>query len=547
MKRFGDLPDEAALRWGDREALVFRDRRYTFRQIAAEVDRVARGLIGLGVRPGETVALWLVNGPEWIVAMFALAKIGAVHVPVNTRFRTLDLEHVLARSGAATLITHDVSGPVDYLAMVRELATLAGAGERRDVRSARLPDLERLIVVGEGPYPGAWSWRELREAAGAVDPAALARRAAAVRPTDTAFIMYTSGTTGFPKGVMRDHTLLGHLEDRYRRLQSTERDVLVNYLPLFHIFGYVEGLLGPMLVGYRQVLTETFDPDEALDLVEREGGTHLDGFETHLKGLVDAQEARPRNLATLRTGIVAAGMLSATPTMYRARRILAPFRPLTAYGMTEVGATISMSFLGSTEEQTCETSGFPCEGFEVRVVDPQTGCDQSPGTPGEILVRTRYVMQGYHRDPGATARAIDAEGWFHTGDAGILRGDGYLRFVGRYKDMLKVGGENVDPMEVEGHLLIHPGVRQVAVVGYPDARLGEVPVAFVERAPDVELTAAEVVAFCRGRIASFKLPRHVWFVDEFPMTSSGKIVKARLRDEARQRLDPRGGAGPKGR
>jgi len=536
VTRFGDLTDAAAARWGDREALVFRERRYSFRQIAAEVDRVARGLIHAGVRPREKVALWLVNCPEWIFAMFALAKIGAVHVPINTRFRTVDLTQVLERVNASTLITHDVSGPVDYLAMVRELAELEGAGETRRVRSARLPDLERVIVVSNREYPGAWSWPELVAAAGSVDAAALAARAAAVSPTDTAFIMYTSGTTGFPKGVMRDHLLLAHLADRYRRLQSSERDVFVNYLPLFHIFGYVEGPLGSMLAGYRQILTDTFDPDEALDLIEREGATHIDGFDTHLKLLVDAQEARPRNLSTLRTGVIAAGAASATPIVYRARKVLAPLRHLTAYGMTEVGATISLSFLDSTEEQACEASGAPCEGFEVRVIDPDTRRDQPRGTPGEVVVRTRYLMQGYYRDPDATARVVDAEGWFHTGDAGILRPDGHLRFVGRYKDMIKVGGENVDPTEVESYLSTYPGVSQAAVVSYPDARLGEVGVAFVQVVPGASVAPDGVIAFCRGRIASFKIPRHVFVVDELPMTSSGKVQKARLRDEARGRL-----------
>jgi fatty-acyl-CoA synthase len=536
VTRFGDLTDAAAARWGDREALVFRERRYTFRQIAAEVDRVARGLIGAGVLPGEKVAIWLVNCPEWIFAMFALAKIGAVHVPINTRFRTVDLAQVLERSNTSTLITHDVSGPVDYLAMVGELAELEGAGETRRVRSTRLPDLTRVVVVSDRQHSGAWSWPELLEAASTVDAASLTARAAAVSPTDTVFIMYTSGTTGFPKGVMRDHLLLAHLADRYRRLQSSERDVFVNYLPLFHVFGYIEGPLGSMLAGYRQILTDTFDPDEALDLIEREGATHLDGFDTHLKLLIDAQEARPRNLSTLRTGVIAAGAASATPIVYRARKVLAPLRHLTAYGMTEVGATISLSFLDSTEEQACEASGAPCEGFEVRVIDPATGRDQPRGTPGEVVVRTRYLMQGYYRDPEATARAVDAQGWFHTGDAGILRPDGHLRFVGRYTDMIKVGGENVDPTEVESYLGTYPGVSQAAVVSYPDARLGEIGVAFIQVAPGASVAADRLIAFCRGRIASFKIPRHVFVVDELPTTSSGKVQKARLRDEARERL-----------
>ncbi len=536
VTRFGDLTDTAAARWGDREALVFRDRRFSFRQIAAEVDRLARGLIHIGVGPGEKVALWLLNCPEWIFAMFALAKIGAVHVPINTRFRTVDLAQVLERSNAAALMTHDVSGPVDYLGMVRELASFEGGGESRRVRSARLPDLERVVVLSDRQYPGAWGWPELLASAAAVDPARLAARAAAVRPSDTAFIMYTSGTTGFPKGVMRDHTLLAHMADRYRRLQSSERDVFVNYLPLFHIFGYVDGPLGSLLVGYRQILTETFDADEALDLVEREGATHIDGFDTQLKLLIDAQDARPRNLSTLRTGIMAAGAASATPILYRARKALAPLRHLTAYGMTEVGATISMSLLDSTDEQACEASGLPCEGFEVRVIDPDTGHEQPRGTPGEIVVRTRYLMQGYYRDPEATARAIDADGWFHTGDAGILRADGHLRFVGRYKDMIKVGGENVDPTEVESYLGTYPGVRQAAVVSYPDARLGEVGVVFVQPAPGATVVPDDLLAFCRGRIASFKIPRHAFVVDELPMTSSGKVQKSRLREAARERL-----------
>jgi len=536
VTRFGDLPDAAAARWDDREALVFRERRHSFRQIAVEVDRVARGLIQAGVRPGDKVAIWLLNCPEWIFAMFALAKIGAVHVPINTRFRTVDLAQVLERSNTSTLITHDVSGPVDYLAMVQELAELDGAGSDRRVASTRLPDLERVIVVSERRHPGAWSWPELLEAGRSVETAALAARAAAVKPTDTVFIMYTSGTTGFPKGVMRDHFLLAHLADRYRRLQSSERDVFVNYLPLFHIFGYIEGPLGSLLTGYRQILTDSFDADEALDLIEREGGTQIDGFDTHLKLLIEAQQARPRDLSTLRTGVIAGGAASATPLVYRARKVLAPLRHLTAYGMTEVGATISLSFIDSTEEQACEASGAPCEGFEVRVIDPDTGRDQPRGEPGEVIVRTRYLMQGYYRDPETTARAVDAEGWFHTGDAGILRPDGHLRFVGRYKDMIKVGGENVDPTEVESYLTTYPGVSQAAVVSYPDARLGEVGVAFVQVAPGASVAPDGVMASCRGRIASFKIPRHVFVVDELPMTSSGKVQKARLRDLARERL-----------
>jgi fatty-acyl-CoA synthase len=216
----------------------------------------------------------------------------------------------------------------------------------------------------------------------------------------------------------------------------------------------------------------------------------------------------------------------------RARTVLAPLNLLAAYGMTEVGANVTVGFLHDTEEQACETSGYPCAGFEVRVIDPATGNDRPAGVPGELLVRSAYGMQGYHDKPEETARVIDAEGWFHTGDMAILRADGYMRFIGRYKDMLKIGGENVDPMEVESYLAQHPAVQQVAVVSYPDARLMEVAVAFVQRAPGALVTEDELIGSCRGRIASFKVPRHVLFMDELPMTSSGKVQKTTLRARA---------------
>ena len=533
---FGDLPGEAARRFGDREALLFRDRRYSFRQISQEVDRLARGFIHIGVEPGERVCLWLTNCPEWIFAMFALAKIGAVHVPVNTRFRVADLEYVLVQSEAATLITHDVSGPVDYLAMARELLPAPRDPDDRLVRSAAVPAMRRLVIKSDRRHPGVYSWPDVLDGARHVDEAALRARAAAVRPADTVFIMYTSGTTGFPKGVMRDHSLLRSMLDRHARLGITEGDVIINYLPLFHIFGYVDGPLSTLIGGHRQVLTETFDADAALDLVAREGATLLHGFETHMKALADAQEARPRNLSTLRTGILAVGMASAVPTAYRARRLLAPIRHLTAYGITEVGANVSMSDLDATDEQACETSGRACPGFELRVVDPETGRDRPVGVAGELWVRTRYMMQGYYGKPEETARALDTDGWFHTGDMALLRPDGYMRFVGRYKDMLKVGGENVDPMEVEGHLLRHPAVHEVAVVGYPDARLTEVAVAFVIPKDGAAITGEALIAACRGRIASFKIPRHVFLVESLPTTSSGKIRKVDLREQARRLL-----------
>jgi fatty-acyl-CoA synthase len=290
------------------------------------------------------------------------------------------------------------------------------------------------------------------------------------------------------------------------------------------------------VTGARQVLTETFDPRESLALIEKERATILHGFDTHFKDLLEAQARAPRDLSSVRTGILASGMSSSFPIARKARKVFGPL--VSGYGMSEFGVGAAIGFLGSTEEQSVEASGFPAPGYEIKVIDPETGGEQPTGTPGEILVRGYTVMQGYYRKPEETAKTIDGDGWVHTGDMGLIREDGHLRFMGRYKDMLKIGGENVDPMEVEAYLMGHPAVNLAAVVALPDARLSDVGVAFVRREPGAALTETEVIHYCRGKIASFKIPRHVIFVDDFPMTGSGKIQKVKLREEALRQLAP---------
>jgi fatty-acyl-CoA synthase len=316
----------------------------------------------------------------------------------------------------------------------------------------------------------------------------------------------------------------------------TPADTILMYLPLFHLFGFSEGPLMSMVTGARQVLTETFEPAECLALVEQERATILNGFDTHFQGLIEAHERCPRDLSSIRTGILASGMSSSVPIARKARKVLGRF--LSGYGMTEFGVGAALSALDSTEEQCTEASGFPAPGYEIRIIDPQTGRDQPPGVPGEILVRSYMTMQGYYGKAEETARALDRDGWMHSGDMGLLRRDGHLRFMGRYKDMLKIGGENVDPMEVEAFLMSLAGINLAAVVSFPDARLSEVGVAFVRREPGHTLTEAEVLTQCQGRLASFKIPRRVMFVDDFPITSSGKIQKVKLREEALRRLTP---------
>src|SRR3989449_706701 len=332
----GSLPADAARRWGAREALSFQGRRWTFAELSERVDRVARGLMGLGIAPGEHVALWMLNLPEFIDAAFAVMKIGAVLVPINTRFRTEDLAYVLAQSDASTLLIAERSGPVNYLGMVRQLAPSLETARAGEVREARFPRWKRVVVAAAEPRPEMLDWRALVRAGEQGDDGDLRNRAAAVDPEAAAFIMYTSGTTGFPKGAMHCHRIVRNLVDRAFRLAITPADTIMMYLPLFHLFGFSEGMLMSMVTGARQILTETFDPPAILALMAEERPTILHGFDTHFKDLMEALDRSPRELWRVRTGICATGMSSSVPVARRARHVFG--RLVSRYGMSEFGA-----------------------------------------------------------------------------------------------------------------------------------------------------------------------------------------------------------------
>ncbi|MGD9765356.1 MAG: AMP-binding protein [Candidatus Binatia bacterium] len=527
---FGDLVDRAAARWRDREALYFEGRRWSFAQLREEVDRAAKALMAGGVAAGDHVCLWLGNRPEFVFIFFALAKIGAVLVPINTRFRTRDMAYIATQSDATTLIAAASSHGVDYLAMIEELLPGLRTHVAGSLRADAAPALRRVILVDRNDVPGTLAWSELLNAGASVTDAALGARSAAVDPADTAYIMYTSGTTGFPKGVMQGHyAVLRNVFDSCSRHGLTPNDAVLDYLPLFHAFAVYTALLASPATGARHILMPIFDAGEALRLIEAERATLIHGFDTHFKDLLEHPSRPERDLSSLRTGLCAAGMLSTEPI---ARRAQALTRTMTGYGMTEIGVGMTTSFLDSDEESRVAMSGWPLPGYEVKIIDPATGAELPAGEIGEICVRGYHVMKGYYKKPEETAKTIDEAGWLHTGDSGFLREDGCLRFLGRYKDLLKVGGENVDPTEVESLLLVDERVNHVAVVGVPHARLVEVPVAFVIRQSGAQLSEEDIIAVCKGNIASFKVPRRVFFVDAFPMTGSGKIQKYLLREEA---------------
>ena len=532
-RTLGALVDQAAARWGSREALIFGDRRWTWTEFKGEVDAVAKGLIALGVEPQERVALWMTNRPEWLWLMFAIAKVGGCIVPLNTRYRTDDVAYTVTQSRSATMITLDRSGPVDYQGMLMESIPAISQRDDGSLRVENYPDVRRLVVLGDVRLPHALDWAGLLANGTLVTDEALAARANSVDPEWLMMIAYTSGTTGHPKGVMHTHAPIRSVHERAQLLGQTMCEVHMNYLPMFHIYAYSEIALMCALTGGKQILMETFDADRALDLAEQEQATFLHGFEAHWADLLAAQARKPRKLA-VRMGSLPAGQASTIPIAEKVQDVFCP--TISGFGMSEVWAYVACNNPSHTREQRVYGSGYPMNDYEFKVIDPETGREQPIGEPGELLIKGYAVMKGYWDKPEATAATL-IDGWLHSGDTGRIREDGHLVFMGRSKDMLKVGGENVSPAEVEAYLRNMAEIQDASVVAYPDSRLTEVPVAFVIVKPGQHVSAETLIERMKGRIASFKIPRHVIFSESFPMTSSGKIRKIELRAQAREQLD----------
>ncbi len=511
----------------DRPAVIFGNRQWSYAEFAEQVDRVAKGLMALGVQRGDHVAVWMTNLPEWLWLQYGIAKAGGCIVPLNTRYRTDDLAYTVAQSESRFMVSIDRSGPIDYRQMLCEAhPAITAAGH-----------LERLVFTGaprNDSLSDATSWNDLINAAVEVSDEELAQRVASVTVDDRMMLAYTSGTTGHPKGVVHTHRPLRNSRERAMLLGHTANDIHMSYLPLFHVFGFGEVSLQAVLTGGCQVLFDTFDPPAVLASVESLGGTVLHGFDSHWGDLLRSQREHPRDVSSLRLGTLAAGMESSTPIARQAQDVFCP--TISGWGMSESWAFVSCSHPSHSVEQRTEASGYPMDDIEFQIRDLDTGEECPPNVPGALFVRGYTVMDGYWRRSEATAEVLGDDGWLDTGDIARRRPDGHVVFIGRHKDMLKVGGENVSPAEVEGYLLEVEGIEQVAVVGYPDPRLTEVPIAFVQLSPTAPASVTEesLIGRCQGRIASFKIPRRVIFVDEMPTTPSGKIRKVELRELAQE-------------
>jgi fatty-acyl-CoA synthase len=515
----------------DNEALVYPDRRWTFAQLETETRLIARGLMACGVEAGERVALWATNVPEWVVLQFALAKIGAVLVTVNTSLRANEVDYLLRQSEAATVITIRGFRDVDYVGVLSEIGALG---------NSRLPELKRALFIarepGEACPEGLLPYDQLRELAAQVSEVELDARASQVGLDDVINMQYTSGTTGFPKGVMlSSRNIVNNGYWLGQGLGYTPADRLCLCVPLFHCFGCVIGVLGAYTHGACLCPLEAFDARKVLETVARERCTALYGVPTMFLAELEDPQFKQFDLSTLRTGVMA-GALCPEALMRRAIDEMNLREITIIYGLTEASPGITQTRRDDTLEHRTQTVGQVLPEMEVKMVDPVTRAAADTDQPGELCVRGYNVMRGYYNNPEATRAAIDADGWLRTGDQATLDADGYVRITGRIKDIIIRGGENIAPKEIEDLLRQHAAVSDVYVYAVKSEFFGEEVAAAVRLKPGATASADELKAFCHDKLARFKIPKHWRFVNDFPMTASGKIQKFKLREQHEQEL-----------
>jgi fatty-acyl-CoA synthase len=515
------------------DALVFPQRSYrrSYAEFHAEVRRVARALLALGVQRGEHLGIWATNWPEWVLVQFAAASVGAVLVNVNPAYRASELEYVLRQADISTLFLTDCFKSSSFFDILTgicpELSHVSGG----DLAASACPKLRRVISIKAVKQPGMLSWPEFLAQADAVSEAALDERIAKVQPGDVASIQYTSGTTGFPKGAMLTHSNL--LLNAYwvgDRLAYTSADRLCIPVPFYHCFGCVMGTLMCGIYGAAMVVpAESFDPLATLQTIQDERCTGLYGVPT----MFIAELHHPRfgefNLSSLRTGIMAGApcpvelMRAVTGTMGAREMTI-------GYGLTEASPIITQTKTTDSLEHRVSTVGTLLPGVEVKLVKPGTELPVKSGEQGELVVRGHGVMKGYYNQPEQTAAVLTPDGWLHSGDLARQTPDGYYRITGRIKDMIIRGGENIYPREIEEFLHSHPAVADVQVVGLPDEKFGEEVSAWIRAKPGCVLSEDEIKAFCRDKIAHYKVPRYIAVVETYPTTVTGKVQKFKLRE-----------------
>ncbi|MFG0421981.1 fatty acid CoA ligase family protein [Pseudomonas sp. zjy_8] len=537
----GDAFDATVARFPEREALVVHHQalRYTWRQLADAVDQHARALMALGVQPGDRLGIWAPNCAEWCITQFASAKVGAILVNINPAYRSSELDYALGQSGCRWVICADAFKTSDYHAMLQGLVPGLANGQPGALICERFPELRGVVSLALSPPPGFLAWHALQARAEAVSGKALAARQAQLRCDDPINIQYTSGTTGFPKGATLSHSNI--LNNGYmvgESLGLTEHDRLVVPVPLYHCFGMVMANLGCMTHGSALIYpSDAFDPLATLRAVAQEKATALYGVPTMFIAELDHPQRGEFDLSSLRTGIMA----GATCPIEVMRRVIGEMHMAEvqiAYGMTETSPVSLQTGAADDLERRVTSVGRTQPRLESKVVDAE-GNTVPRGEIGELCTRGYSVMLGYWNNPKATAESIDAEGWMHTGDLAVMDEQGYVRIVGRSKDMIIRGGENIYPRELEEFFFTHPAVADVQVIGVPCSKYGEEIVAWVRLHPGHAVSEEALREWARARIAHFKVPRYFRFVDAFPMTVTGKVQKFRMREISIEELSAR--------
>lgn len=530
----GQMLEKWAKEEPNNDFMVYPDRglRLTYAEFNDRVNQMAKGFMEIGVTKGSHVGIWANNVPDWLTIMFATAKIGAVLVTVNTNYKLAELEYIIKNADLHTLCIIDGYRDSDYVSMVFELVPELKNCQRGHLKSARFPELKNVVFVGPQKHRGMYNTPELMALGSQVDDKVLEDAAKTFDCHDVVNMQYTSGTTGFPKGVMlTHHNILNNGNQVGNNMHYTSKDRLLVCVPLFHCFGCVLAVCAAVTHGVSMVLVEDFDALRVLAGIQKEKCTAVYGVPTMFIAELHHPMFEMFDLSTLRTGIMA-GALCPVETMKQVMEKMHCKDIIIVYGLTETSPGMTTTRVFDPAEIRATTVGVELPGVEVKIVNPETGEECGPEEHGEICCRGYNVMKGYYKNPEATALAIDKDGWLHSGDLAMKTKDGFYKITGRIKDMIIRGGENVYPREIENFIFNMPQVELVEVVGIPDQKYGEIVGAFVKVKKGQQLCEAEVQEFCRGKIARYKIPKHVFFVDDFPKTASGKVMKYKLREMA---------------
>ena len=530
-KTLGDWLEHWAQVTPDKEYIVYSDRdlRFTWKQFNERVDDMARGLIAIGVTKGTHVGLWAQNVPDWLTFLYACAKIGAVCITVNTNYKQNELEYLCKDSDMHTLCLTDGTWDSNYVDMTYTMLPELRECQRGHLESKRFPKLKNVVYIGQEKYRGMYNTAEILLLGENTDDDEFLRLRKSVTCHDVVNMQYTSGTTGFPKGVMLTHYNIandGFLTGEH--MKFTQDDKLCVCVPLFHCFGVVLATMNCLTHGCTEVVVERFDPLVTLASVHRERCTALYGVPTMFIAELNHPMFDMFDLTCLRTGIMA-GSLCPIELMRKVEEKM-HLRVTSVYGLTESSPGMSQTRIDDPDEVRYTTVGRDYEFVDVKVLDPETNKEVPAGTQGEMCCKGFNVMKGYYKNPEATAEVIDENGYLHSGDLGIMDENGNYRITGRIKDMIIRGGENIYPREIEEFLYHLPGVRDVQVAGVPSKKYGEEVGAFIILDEGASLTEEEVRDWCRGKIARYKIPKYVFFVKEYPLTGSGKIQKFKLRE-----------------